>query len=248
MGRNIDFTAVYESKAAVTAAFKALRKDGLITRQGFMCCGGCASAQIANDIENAAKGVKEFRRKTKKFTPYQYINGHYVGGYTEKIETYFKPAPVRNYIGAIFYSSQSNDAWKEGYDLYINYGAVEDNDEANRAIGMMLYNALINEGLSVSWSGNPHEAVKVHVQMGSDTTRKTARANKIQRANAVRHFSNLPESELIALAKSLNLLPQKFDSWYGEIGWEMVRQNRSFSRAIVINEIVDLELGFAPGI
>ena len=38
-------------KARLNQAFRALRKQGLIARQNFMCCGGCAGCQIANEAE-----------------------------------------------------------------------------------------------------------------------------------------------------------------------------------------------------
>lgn len=41
-------------KDKVKAAFKALRKIGYIARQNFLCCSGCANAQLANEVE--AKG------------------------------------------------------------------------------------------------------------------------------------------------------------------------------------------------
>lgn len=36
-------------KAAVTAAFKELRREGFAARQNFMCCGGCAGSAMPDD-------------------------------------------------------------------------------------------------------------------------------------------------------------------------------------------------------
>lgn len=47
-------------KSAVNAAFGKLRKAGYVAKQGFMCCGSCASYAIGEQIRKAAakKGVE----------------------------------------------------------------------------------------------------------------------------------------------------------------------------------------------
>lgn len=44
-------TKTWIDATAVGDAFKALRREGMIARQRFMCCGGCASAAIADDFK-----------------------------------------------------------------------------------------------------------------------------------------------------------------------------------------------------
>jgi hypothetical protein len=39
------------NKTRLNEAFRALRKHGLIARQNFMCCGGCAGCALANEAE-----------------------------------------------------------------------------------------------------------------------------------------------------------------------------------------------------
>jgi co-chaperonin GroES (HSP10) len=49
-------------KIRLNSAFRALRKDGLVARQAFMCCQNCAGTKIANDItvmpEEKRKAIK----------------------------------------------------------------------------------------------------------------------------------------------------------------------------------------------
>lgn len=39
------------NKAKLNNLFKELRKDGLVARQNFLCCGGCASSEIGSMAE-----------------------------------------------------------------------------------------------------------------------------------------------------------------------------------------------------
>lgn len=47
---------------ALTTAFKALRKQGFIARQSFMCCGGCACAGI-HDLAKKSSPARQARFK-----------------------------------------------------------------------------------------------------------------------------------------------------------------------------------------
>jgi hypothetical protein len=40
-----------ESKNRLTKAFRALRREGLVAKQKFMCCRNCAGTKIGNDVE-----------------------------------------------------------------------------------------------------------------------------------------------------------------------------------------------------
>jgi hypothetical protein len=42
------------NKDRLNDMFKALRKEGYIARQNFMCCGGCASAALGDALDKAA--------------------------------------------------------------------------------------------------------------------------------------------------------------------------------------------------
>ena len=41
-------------RAPLNHAFRLMRAKGLIARQNYLCCGGCAGAQIANGLEQLA--------------------------------------------------------------------------------------------------------------------------------------------------------------------------------------------------
>lgn len=79
--RDGDLTA----KERITLAFKALRKRGFITKQNFLCCGGCASYSIGEQIEkkhgkntpeaNAQKAVFYHRQNAEAFNEYGEIEG-----------------------------------------------------------------------------------------------------------------------------------------------------------------------------
>ena len=45
-------------KDALTEAFKAMRKDGILARQNFSCCGGCASYELGTKLEEAKAAGK----------------------------------------------------------------------------------------------------------------------------------------------------------------------------------------------
>lgn len=43
----------------VTAAFKAVRKEGLIARQNFKCCGSCAGYDLATQVEKMPEAKRQ---------------------------------------------------------------------------------------------------------------------------------------------------------------------------------------------
>lgn len=60
-------------KERMTEAFKALRRLGYTTRQNFSCCGGCAMAQLAAEVEqgkNHDKFVTYNRQSNEAFNDY----------------------------------------------------------------------------------------------------------------------------------------------------------------------------------
>ncbi|WP_394652834.1 DUF6891 domain-containing protein [uncultured Sphingomonas sp.] len=56
--------------------------------------------------------------------------------------------------GYAFYHAQDTEAAVDGGGLYLNYGAVEDDDDASLAIGRLVADELAAHGLTVTWSGN----------------------------------------------------------------------------------------------
>lgn len=56
---NERFTSAVEAKEKLNEAFKMLRQKGLVAKQKFLCCRGCAGCQLAHDItESLDKGRK----------------------------------------------------------------------------------------------------------------------------------------------------------------------------------------------
>lgn len=56
---NDRFQAAVDAKEKLNKAFQLLRKEGLIAKQRFMCCRGCAGCQLTHDItESLDKGGK----------------------------------------------------------------------------------------------------------------------------------------------------------------------------------------------
>ena len=43
---------------SLTAAFKAMRKEGFAVRQNFCCCGGCAGSAMSMNIEKSPRRAK----------------------------------------------------------------------------------------------------------------------------------------------------------------------------------------------
>jgi hypothetical protein len=68
-------------KDRISAAFKALRKLGYVARQNFMCCGSCAGAAIAEDVErkggnpDTAKSVYYHQQCNDAFRSGRYCDG-----------------------------------------------------------------------------------------------------------------------------------------------------------------------------
>jgi len=53
------YTSAIEAQVKLNKAFQLLRKQGLIAKQRFACCRGCAGCRLANDItETLDKGGK----------------------------------------------------------------------------------------------------------------------------------------------------------------------------------------------
>ncbi len=63
--------------------------------------------------------------------------------------------------GYAFYHMQDTDSAVEGYGLYLNYSAVEENEEAGLQIGREIVATLRRHLLSVEWNGNFN--TRIHV-------------------------------------------------------------------------------------
>ena len=66
--------------ARITQAFRSLRSQGIIARQNFSCCRGCASGEITQDIEKMPE-AKRARVRGAVYTTKQDVSGaHNRGG------------------------------------------------------------------------------------------------------------------------------------------------------------------------
>lgn len=65
--------------------------------------------------------------------------------------------------GYAFYHAQDTDAAVDGGGLYLNYGAVTDDDDDAVAIGRLVAQEMSAHGLTVSWSGNLRQRIGVSI-------------------------------------------------------------------------------------
>lgn len=70
-------------------------------------------------------------------------------------------AAGRKAVGYVFYHAQDTESAAEGHGVYLNYGSVEDSEEAALAIGHSIVRALRKYGLSPSWDGTMSRRIAV---------------------------------------------------------------------------------------
>ncbi len=68
--------------------------------------------------------------------------------------------PVEGYV---FYHMQDTESARDGYGLYLAYGAVQDGDEPTEAVGWRIVDALKQAGLEVSWNGSVRQRIYVRL-------------------------------------------------------------------------------------
>jgi 3-oxoacyl-(acyl-carrier-protein) synthase len=124
----------HEEKQKLNAAFRALKKQGLITRQDFLCCGGCAAAQLAED---AAKMVER-------------------GAKVEGAVTYHKQATDRlRETGKchLQYGQIMHHRGEGQPGLVMGRPTVE--------VGQMVAKALTEAGVRFEWDGDPDKYILI---------------------------------------------------------------------------------------
>ncbi len=119
------------TKERVTAAFKALRIHKMITRQNFMCCGGCASYALAEQAKAAIE-------KGKSPIGAVYYNRQNAQHFEDSGILYLS-------YGAVDVPGQTN----------------EEEAVANTKIGNLVADAMRAEGLAVEWDGDPVKCIIV---------------------------------------------------------------------------------------
>jgi len=141
-----------EQWAKLVQAFAFLRTLGLIVKANFMCCGGCASAAIAEQFGKAVT----------------------------KYNTYGKgPRPA---VGSVFFTRQGRESAQSSGHLYLSYGQIEHYEggevKARSAwdtamVGNAVVKALTDVGLMWWWSGDAAETIVVNV--GEDAAERRKR-------------------------------------------------------------------------
>lgn len=119
----------------LTKAFKLLRKEGLIAKQNFSCCGSCATSEIGEQAKIKAKKVGKF--------PKGYVQ--YNRQSTEGIEIF---GSVHISYGA-FYSRNDIKRTECFTDI---------------EIGELIVAKMKEVGLKTEWNGDADKCVKVDVE------------------------------------------------------------------------------------
>lgn len=125
-----------EIRARVTAAFRSLRKQGLIARSGFGCCRGCAGGELATYVENLPP---ERQARVKGAVFYT----------TQDKDAFVTGNRERAFQG-----------------LWLTYGDLDLSNDTKVGlptveVGTLVVKALTDAGLATDWNGNPDQSVKV---------------------------------------------------------------------------------------
>ena len=118
-------------RAAITAAFAALRKQGFLARQSYLCCGGCAVA----DLDTEANQGKR-----------------YVFYHRQAADAFIVKLAGRNV--------RTDDLYRSLFLGWGKVGDQVDECEA-LAIGRAICAALEAEGLTVAWDGRLADCIEV---------------------------------------------------------------------------------------
>lgn len=120
-------------------AFAQLRREGLIARQNFLCCSGCALSQIGADFAKPRNAIKAgfvfyHRQDTERLRPKQ---------------RYVKPSETLHLrFGA-------------------RPGAILE-DQETVIVGRAIVDALADVGLEAKWNGDPRVTIEVLLPGGID--------------------------------------------------------------------------------
>lgn len=129
--------AADEAQKKLNEAFKILRKEGLIARQRFSCCNGCAGGEIANDVE---KMLDAGRKAPKGATFYSTQGG--------------------------FVESPNSRRFARVRKLYLSFGSVQTEKHGEVGlptveVGKMICAALDKVGLHYEWDGTENQTIVI---------------------------------------------------------------------------------------
>lgn len=126
------FQTAKEAQKKLTEAFKLVRREGLIARQSYLCCRGCAGAELANEVEATLDAGKEGPKGYVFYTKQQ--------GFVEN----FKVQSIFLAYGAV-HSEKYGD---------VGLPTVE--------VGRLVCDALTKTGLTFKWNGSPDKCIEVN--------------------------------------------------------------------------------------
>lgn len=127
--------AAWNAKAKLNAAFRLLRRENIICKQRFMCCGTCAGAQIAADITESIDAGKKRPDGVVFYT---------------KQSGFFDGDPVRAKVTKLYLQYGDVETTKHGV---VGIGTVE--------VGKRICKALDAVGLAYEWDGSENSTIVV---------------------------------------------------------------------------------------
>ena len=119
-------------KEKLNQLFKALRRTGLMARQSFLCCGGCAGAQLAEDLGKA-------RAKGKDPAGCAFYTKQDAQRLQNDKGTYISFGKVS------FYDGEKDPK----FETYLESGAVGD----------IIREEAVALGIKVEWNGSPEQRI-----------------------------------------------------------------------------------------
>lgn len=123
-------------KAKMGTAFKAMRAEGLVARQSFMCCRSCAGCALALDLGEKPAATREAFKGCAFYTK--------------------QDAAPR----------EDSREFRHFDGLYISYGPLgvggKDYGLPTEQVGAIVKRCLESAGLEVEWDGAPESRIFVH--------------------------------------------------------------------------------------
>ena len=130
---------INEIKTKLNAAFKALRKEGFLAHQNFLCCSSCAGTQLANTAEK----LKDKGTEIKGIVFY-----------------HRQDAEVLRETG------RGILRYRRGGNLMIRFGNVDTTKHGELGlptteVGAIVCKAFADQGLEFQWNGSESSCIQV---------------------------------------------------------------------------------------
>lgn len=158
--------------ASIQAAFQRLRDQGIDARENFMCCGGCAAAELEGSKDVGAvywhqqddEGAFGWRTETEYCINCRGsgVEECSCGGEEDCVDCGGSGDADCSYCGGEGeWTEETEERESEDlrHDMFIGYGGRDDQHSAE--VAGKLIAALAAEGLAVEWDGSINTRVKV---------------------------------------------------------------------------------------